>query len=146
MKDLDINNFVDSILSGKPTPKSPKTVSEGVIDNYDIENIELPDSFVEYIIEGKQSTSNLNKEIKKEIEVIRNTPIVKEKAIVESNNDKVQRLMKELQDLVSKAKTVIQEMTTCGMIGTTTAAPNLFPKKKKKEIVLQDKRKWKSRN
>lgn len=144
MKDLDINNFVDSILTGKApqVSKSPKSVNEGSVDNYDIENIDLPDSFVNYIIEGKQAKTTLNKEIKKEIENIRNTP----REIKESKEDKVARLMKELADIVSKAKSVIQEMTTCGMIGVNMAGPPLVPPKKKGQVVLKDKKKWKSKN
>ena len=118
------------IISGDTSPKAvPKIYNdfENLPDSKDLDvrDIEVPDDFValaEATITGKEIAQNVSKKPKVSVEV----PI---KEI--SGHEKIQQLITSLKALLSEAKQVIEEMTTCGMIGVNMGGPGLKPKDKK---------------
>ena len=108
-----MNNEIDifaEILSGEKPKETNKTVSEGVVEDK-LKDITVTSDNVQEIIEGK-------------------------KISVTAKNHKPQRsreeLVSELNDLVKKTKNLVQEMTTCGMIGVGPGKKKAKKKAKKK--------------
>lgn len=76
----------------------------------DIQNVKLPDSMVNSIIESAFNVSKPIEEVQEEPEEIQ----INESQARQKLND----LVLKLADLIKEAKTVLHEMTTTGMLGT----------------------------
>lgn len=86
----------------------------------DIKDMEVPDDYVSYILEGGSISSQRKQRLEKQ-----SKPIKESKQSL--NEAKMSDLVVRLSQLISEAKTLIQEMTSCGTIGT-----NQMPSKKKR--------------
>lgn len=73
----------------------------------DLSKIKLPDNFTNMIMESSFNEVSPKKVIKETKQV--------------SINETVNKLMTEFNTLLTRAKQVIDELTSCGMIGTNTA-------------------------
>jgi len=114
--------FAKMMAGDSPAPRkqtlAPREPTQ-TATSLDIRNVKVSDSFVGSIIESAFSVPKIEKEEPEEEQI--NESEVKEK---------LSDLVKRLAALVSEAKTVIQEMTTCGMIGTNQKFLLLDKKKK----------------
>jgi len=118
MKIKDFNSIVGDILnSGQidPASQAPNVLGESVsnkLDEYavDIKGVTVPSKFVESIV-GKKIEEDTDEDEPENI-----------------TEAKVTQLVSELANVVSQAKKIIQELTSCGMIGVNTSKP----KQKKK--------------
>lgn len=88
----------------------------------DIKDMEVPEDYVSYILEGGSISSQRKQRVEKQ-----SKPIKESKQSL--NEAKMSDLVTRLSQLISEAKTLIQEMSSCGTIGT-----NQMPSKKKKRI------------
>lgn len=86
----------------------------------DIKDMEVPEDYVSYILEGGSISSQRKQRVEKQ-----SKPIKESKQSL--NEAKMSDLVTRLSQLISEAKTLIQEMTSCGTIGT-----NQMPSKKKR--------------
>ncbi len=102
----------------------------------DIKDMEVPEDYVSYILEGGSITSQRSKKAIKETK----KPIKESKQSL--NEEKMADLVTRLSNLVLEAKNLIQEMTSCGMTGT-----NQMPSKKTgtKEIPPKNNRRFSRR-
>lgn len=115
MKVSDFNDFVSKMLASgdiNPHQSTPTPLGETQTSTLDISQVVVPDTLVESLV-GKTTS-------KKETVAKPQTPKVESPDL---NN-----LVTEFIDTVTKAKRLLQELTTCGMIGTNTASK---PTKKK---------------
>jgi hypothetical protein len=119
-KDFDIANIAESIL--KSESKQGKLVStpQGIIrpNAPDISKVTVPHSYTNTILEhsfGEKTTKKVS-------------PVVRESN--QTVNPEV--YVKKLMHLIQEAKNLIDEMTTCGSIGTNMGGtPKVKAKKKK---------------
>lgn len=86
----------------------------------DIKDMEVPDDYVSYILEGGSISSQRKQRLEKQ-----SKPIKESKQSL--NEAKMSDLVVRLSQLISEAKTLIQEMSSCGTIGT-----NQMPSKKRR--------------
>lgn len=123
MKIADFNSLVEGIMKSvdpaKPTPKvlGEATSTNDPLEAYvlDTDKVSVPDAFVETLL-GKRTLVESKEEEVEELD----------------EQAKVTQLVSELTTVVSRAKKLIQELTTCGMIGVNTASKSKQPKKKVK--------------
>jgi len=119
-------NGRDSVLEEQALPRKGveeifKESTSAVVP--DIKDMEVPEDYVSYILEGGGITSHRSKKIVKEPK----KPIKESKQSL--NEEKMADLVTRLAQLISEAKNLIQEMNSCGTIGT-----NQMPSKKKMRI------------
>lgn len=118
---------LDSILENV---KTNKDVKEDLKANpmkkasLEIKHVDVPDTLIESItaFARKEPLSQITEEVEVEQEEVET---LNEEVVVQ----KAQTLVKKLSELLQEAKVVIEEMTTCGMIGTNQKF-TLKPKKK----------------
>ena len=113
LDDSILNKLAEQIMGSgqinvaRPTP----SIFESKDSGPDYSNVQVPDDYVNKIT-GKPT---------KIVETKTSNKVVKEA--------KVNILISELSQVIQKAKGIIQELTTCGMIGTS---PGVVQKSKKK--------------
>lgn len=116
--DLDVANIAESIMGGDPNP-----VPVGVTpEDEKLMKTPVPQEFVETLVLGNNDHHTIPERL---------TEAVKQEETPDEKTPK--ELVSELKDLIAKAKGLIQEMTTCGMLGVGPG-PTAKPKKKKKKV------------
>lgn len=113
------DDIFQRMLSGKdetPLKQVRESIPVGSPIAPDIKDIELSDSYSNYILESAFDVK------------VKPKPV--EKSKVKPSEKDVNALLSEFYQVVSRAKQLVQEMTTCGMIGVGKIKP-LGAKKKK---------------
>ena len=120
---LSVGDFAEQIMAQNKVEKRATSISEPsfqpdtsvysplATDQVDISNVEVPNDFVQSIVE--------NREV-----VLEETPTPPPAPVVESND--FANMMLEIRDLLVEVKQTLSEINTVGAF-----APNLAPKKKK---------------
>jgi len=120
MKDFDIANIAESIL--KTESKQGKLVStpKGIIrpNGPDISKVTVPAKYTKAILENSFGKTVDVEEINEE-------------ESVEASPKNPEVYVKELMRLIQEAKELINEMTSCGSIGTNMAGKIGFTKRPK---------------
>ena len=103
-----LDSILGNVVNNKDIPKDAKPRL-----GPDLKNVVVPDSLIENVI-------NFSKNIpEKKKEIIEEAVEVEEERVDEAAiTNKVSDLVSKLSLLLQEAKTVIAEMTSCGMIGT----------------------------
>ena len=108
LPDISVGDFAMSVLNdmaknpSKSLKPSLKESSIGSDRAPDISHIEVPDDFARAIVEGKKP------------QVLKTKP----KQIKETMESRMEELVERFSTLVSEAKQLMNEMTSCGNIGT----------------------------
>lgn len=118
-------DFAESILieeskKGPVIPDAPSVESLPPQSQLDIRNIEVPDDFVTTIVEGKSPA-----------------PVKKVQPKITETKVDHKELITKFMALLEEGKKLINEMTTCGMIGTTSAPVKPVKKMKKKKTIQE---------
>lgn len=136
MKELDIANFAESLLNEEVTKGKPvQFAAAQAPDAPDVSDIEVPTDFASQVLsEGHWDKAQIKidpQEVK--------APTPKPRNIVEDANDSSPVLSEEVQirknlfeeyrQKLQELDSIVQEMTTVGMIGAGASTP--APKKKK---------------
>ena len=118
----NMNGTEDVIQEQAPPRKSVEEVFKESTSAAvpDIKDMEVPDDYVSYILEGGSISSQRKQRLEKQ-----SKPIKESKQSL--NEAKMSDLVVRLSQLISEAKTLIQEMSSCGTIGT-----NQMPSKKRR--------------
>ena len=111
MASLDsLDSILGNVKTNADVPKDHKPKN-----GLDVKNIKLPDSYVESILQFSAKAGAVG--IREAVE-----PVIEEQEVQEINESliesKVTDLVAKLGSLLKEAKVVIEEMTSCGMIGT----------------------------
>ena len=131
----DLLALSESILAETPPVKEVVTKSQVVDDG--LKAVVVPNEFVNQIV-GFNSALNESSDPDKKQEMMPEFQPITEATILK---ERLESLVENLKELLKEAKNVMQEMTTCGMIGVGPAKalprgdssyPPVYPKKKKK--------------
>jgi hypothetical protein len=131
----DLLALSESILSETPPVKEVVTKSKVVDDG--LKAVVVPNEFVNQIV-GFNSALKESSDPDKKQEMMPEFQPITEATILK---ERLETLVENLKELLKEAKNVMQEMTTCGMIGVGAAKalprgddtyPPVYPKKKKK--------------
>jgi hypothetical protein len=131
----DLLALSESILSETPPVKEVVTKSKVVDDG--LKAVVVPNEFVNQIV-GFNSALKESSDPDKKQEMMPDFEPITEATILK---ERLESLVENLKELLKEAKNVMQEMTTCGMIGVGAAKalprgddtyPPVYPKKKKK--------------
>ena len=129
----DLLALSESILAETPPVKEVVTKSEVVDDG--LKAVVVSDAFVKQVVGfngalNESSDPDKKQEMMPEFEPITEATVLKER---------LETLVENLKQLLKEAKNVMEEMTTCGMIGVGAAKalprgddtyPPVYPKKK----------------
>lgn len=104
---------LDSILGEVFNPKLIKNPGSRVVssDSFDTSEIELPESFVSQITGQRVDESEVEEQVEEQEEQI-------SEDVRESTEVRIKNLVLQLKMLLEEAHSVVQEVTTAGMIGT----------------------------
>ena len=131
----DLLALSESILAETPPVKEVVTKSKVVDDG--LKAVVVPNEFVNQIV-GFNSALKESSDPDKKQEMMPEFQPITEATILK---ERLESLVENLKELLKEAKNVMQEMTTCGMIGRGTdkalprgdnTYPPVYPKKKKK--------------
>jgi hypothetical protein len=131
----DLLALSESILAETPPVKEVVTNSQVVDDG--LKAVVVPNEFVNQIV-GFNSALKESSDPDKKQEMMPEFQPITEATILK---ERLETLVENLKSLLKEAKTVMQEMTTCGMIGVGVSKalprgddsyPPVYPKKKKK--------------
>ena len=131
----DLLALSESILTKTPPVKEVVTNSKVVDDG--LKAVVVPNEFVNQIV-GFNSALKESSDPDKKQEMMPEFQPITEATILK---ERLESLVENLKELLKEAKNVMQEMTTCGMIGVGAAKalprgddtyPPVYPKKKKK--------------
>ena len=131
----DLLALSESILSETPPVKEVVTKSKVVDDG--LKAVVVPNEFVNQIV-GFNSALKESSDPDKKQEMMPEFQPITEATILK---ERLESLVENLKELLKEAKNVMQEMTTCGMIGRgadkalprgDNTYPPVYPKKKKK--------------
>lgn len=108
MKDFDINKLAEQIMTTGAVSPSTHTppIFETKDSSPDISHIEVPDDYVQSLLNLKAEPIN---------EEVTNSKVVTEAKVIS--------LISELSTMIKKAKGIIEELTSCGAIGTGPGKP-----------------------
>jgi len=131
----DLLALSESILTKTPPVKEVVTNSKVVDDG--LKAVVVPNEFVNQIV-GFNSALKESSDPDKKQEMMPEFQPITEATILK---ERLESLVENLKELLKEAKNVMQEMTTCGMIGRgadkalprgDNTYPPVYPKKKKK--------------
>ena len=131
----DLLALSESILAETPPVKEVVTKSKVVDDG--LKAVVVPNEFVNQIV-GFNSALKESSDPDKKQEMMPEFQPITEATILK---ERLESLVENLKELLKEAKNVMQEMTTCGMIGRgadkalprgDNTYPPVYPKKKKK--------------
>jgi F420-0:gamma-glutamyl ligase len=129
--ELDIANFAENLIQqeAQKTPQQRKLEearSAGASDWRDeyMKDVVISPELVGKICEGNASLADFTKKQAKKQEVVEQ---------VEEKPRGLEDLVSELTDVITKAKTLMKEITTCGALGVNLGGPVKPVKKKKKK-------------
>ena len=131
----DLLALSESILAETPPVKEVVTKSQVVDDG--LKAVVVPNEFVNQIV-GFNSALNESSDPDKKQEMMPEFEPITEATILK---ERFETLVENLKELLKEAKNVMQEMTTCGLIGKgpdkalprgDSSYPPVYPKKKKK--------------
>ena len=131
----DLLALSESILTETPPVKEVVTKSKVVDDG--LKAVVVPNEFVNQIV-GFNSALKESSDPDKKQEMMPEFQPITEATILK---ERLESLVENLKELLKEAKNVMQEMTTCGMIGRgadkalprgDNTYPPVYPKKKKK--------------
>jgi hypothetical protein len=104
----------------------------------DIKGVKVPQDFVDLVVEGKKNSlppcKVCGNQTRDQKCGVCDKHVDEKKASVNSKG-RLEELIQQLSSLLKEARSVLNEMTTAGMIGVNTAGPvKEKPKKKRKDI------------
>jgi|TARA_R110000824_G_scaffold175014_1_gene353259 hypothetical protein len=134
---ISVGDFAEQILaqeqqqaSSKVAPPSfesdPSFYSPEVGNQIDISEVEVPDDFINSIMEGKAPVVPLTEGVTPKTEAIPN-------AVPSTQNQDLWNIMEEVKQLLIQVKETLTEMTTVGALGVNLANNTEQPKKKEDE-------------
>lgn len=135
----DLLALSESILTETPPVKEVVTNSKVVDDG--LKAVVVPNAFVDQIV-GFNGALNESSDPQKKQEMMPEFEAITEATILK---ERFETLVENLKELLKEAKNVMQEMTTCGMIGVGAAkalprGDNSYPPIKKNGSRKRNKR------
>jgi len=113
-----------SPLASPSFQADPSVYSPEVGNQVDISEVQVPEDFVNSIVEGKAPVVPLNESVTPQTEAVSGP---------DSSNQDLWDIMEEVKQLLIQVKETLTEMTTVGALGVNLANNTEKPKKKEEE-------------